>query len=398
MRIPACALLALTVGCRNNGLTVYPDGYREFAYVANSTGNSVTVLDLVYLRQDRTLSVGADPVALAVNPKRNEVYVVNAQPASSAGSISILDTLANDVVATISVHRDPAAIAVDPGGTRAYIANSGSNTLSVLDLQSRRVLASVPTGDRPDGVAVAPDGRTVAVTNHGSGSVTLFSIAPAATPSRTPPLTLRASFDGCPGATSPVILPDSSKVFAACSAGHQVLGISLAAAPDSWAARQNPAMTDDHVLALLDVGRQPTHLAMKPDGGEIFATNLASDSVSEISTWTNEVGSTYPIGNRPTHGIIGADNSALWVAASGADSISLYSIDDGKFVSSLRTGIAPDALAFSNDEQLLLAADSRSGDVAIIRTTSKLGPALLTILPAGGSPSAIAVKAMPAKP
>jgi hypothetical protein len=32
----------------------------------------------------------------------------------------------------------------------------------------------------------------------------------------------------------------------------------------------------------------------------------------------------------------------------------------------------------------------------VIRTVSKLGPALFTILPAGGSPVAIVVKAMPA--
>jgi YVTN family beta-propeller protein len=176
------------------------------------------------------------------------------------------------------------------------------------------------------------------------------------------------------------------------------MALSLAAAPDSWAAKQDPTLTSDHLLALLDVGQQPAHLALKPDGGEIFATSLASNSVSEISTQTNEVGSTYPIGDRPTDGIVGKDNSALWVAALGDDSISLYSIDDGKFVSSLRTGSAPAALAFSNDQNLLLAADSRSGDVAVIRTVSKLGPALLTILPAGGNPTAIVVKAMPAKP
>ena len=59
--------------------------------------------------------------------------------------------------------------------------------------------------------------------------------------------------------------------------------------------------------------------------------------------------------------------------------------------------MAPDALAFSDPEQMLLVADTQSGDVAVIRTASKLGPALFTILPAGGSPVAIVVKAMPPK-
>jgi sugar lactone lactonase YvrE len=63
----------------------------------------------------------------------------------------------------------------------------------------------------------------------------------------------------------------------------------------------------------------------------------------------------------------------------------------------VRTGHSPDALAFSADEHLLLAADSHSGDVAVIRTTDKNGPALFTILPAGQSPNAIAIKAMQGK-
>ena len=104
-------LLALT-GCSRGGFPEYPDGYREFAYVANSEGNTVTVLDLVYLRPDRTLSVGNTPIALAENPKRDEVYVVNSQPGQSAGSVSVIDTTKNTVVATIPVHRNPSYISV----------------------------------------------------------------------------------------------------------------------------------------------------------------------------------------------------------------------------------------------------------------------------------------------
>ena len=78
----------------------------------------------------------------------------------------------------------------------------------------------------------------------------------------------------------------------------------------------------------------------------------------------------------------------------GADSIALYSIDDGSLAWSVRTGSAPDALAFSEDEHLLLAADAHSGDVAVIRTMGNSLPALFTILPAGLSPNSIAVKAI----
>jgi YVTN family beta-propeller protein len=196
-----------------------------------------------------------------------------------------------------------------------------------------------------------------------------------------------------------VILPDSSKAFIACSAGHQVMAVSLAAASGSWPAKQNPALMTDHMLALLDVGKTPVHLALKPDGGEIFVSNYGSDSISEIATGTNEVGGTYTIGSGPVRGLVSGDNSTLWVANFGADSIALYSIDDGRVLPiGIHTGSAPAALAFSEDEHLLLAADAHSGDVALIRTEGTAGPSLFTLLPAGISPNAIAVKAIQKNP
>jgi YVTN family beta-propeller protein len=393
--IAVVGLLSLGVaGCRRSSFPDVPDGYREFAYVSNGGSNTVTVLDLVYLRQDRTLQVGLNPIYLSANPVRSEIYVVNNQ----SGTVSVIDSQSNRVVATIGVHRQPSFIAVDPTGHTGYVVNSGSNTVSVLDLDRRREIGVVGTGEQPGVDRVSPDGRSLVVSNRGSGSVSIFELSPYdAAIANAPRPRLRAAFSGCAGATDVAILPDSSKAFVACSGGHQVMAVGLAAAPGSWAAKQNASLMTDHMLALLDVGRAPVQLAMKPDGGEIFVSNSGSDSISEISTWTNEVGGTYAIGNRPVWGIVSRDNSTLWVANFGADSIALYSIDDGRLVSSVRTGSAPDALAFSVDEHLLLAADAHSGDVAVIRTEGQ-GPALFTILPAGSSPNAIAVKAIRNKP
>jgi YVTN family beta-propeller protein len=388
-----CSLLFCVVGCRRNSFPDVPDGYREFAYVSNGGSNTVSVLDVVYLRQDRTLQVGSAPTGLAANPVRNEVYVANSQ----SGSISVIDAEANRVVAAILVHRQPSFIAVDHTGHRAYVANTGSNSVSVLDLDRRREIAAAGAGELPGVVRISPDGRTLVVTNRGSGSVSIFEVSPydAAAKSEPPPR-LRTAFPGCPGASDAAILPDSSKVFVACSAGHQVMAVSLAAAAGS---RQNPLLMTDHMLTLLDVGKMPVHLAMKPDGGEIFVSNYDSDSITEISTGTNEVGGTYPIGNKPVGGIVSKDNGRLWVANSGADSLAMYSIDDGRLTWSVRAGSGPVALAFSEDEHLLLATDSHSGDVAVVRTESTDGrPALFTILPAGVSPNSIVVKAIEAKP
>jgi YVTN family beta-propeller protein len=317
------------------------------------------------------------------------------------------------VVATVPVHNRPYFIDVDASGHRAYVANSGSNSVSVIDLDARREIAAAGTGEQPGLARVSPDMRSLVVTNRGSGSVSVFAVDPYVEPAAhtlpslgtkpkqaaSPVPRLRAAFSGCPGATDVVILPDSSKAFIACSSGHHVMAISLAAAPETWAAKQDPTLLTDHMLTLLEVGETPVHLALKPDGGQIFCSNFASDSVSSIDTQTNEVSRTDTIANQPVYSVVGADNSTLWISNFGADSVNLWSIDDGRMEPySVRTGHAPDALAFSADQHLLLAADAQSGDVSVIRTTDKNGPALFTILPAGQSPNAIAIKAMQGKP
>jgi DNA-binding beta-propeller fold protein YncE len=142
------------------------------------------------------------------------------------------------------------------------------------------------------------------------------------------------------------------------------------------------------------------HLALKPDGGELFVSNFDSDSISEVATGTNDVGGAYLMGSHPVRGLVSADNSLLYESNFRSQEISVYSIDDSKRIASVHVGDGPDALAFSAAGNLLLAVDARSGDVAVIRTSnlatqaSGLVPrSVFTLLPTGRQPNAIAVKA-----
>jgi YVTN family beta-propeller protein len=371
----AVVLFALALsGCRTHDFPQYPPNYREYAYVTNGGSDTVTVLDVVDVRVDRELRVGQHPVAVAASPTRNEIYVVNAGVAGANGSISVIDAEHNTVVATIAVHRQPLSIDVDADGARAYVANSGSNSVSVIDLKARREVALFGVGETPVAARLAADGKTLVVANQQGNSVTLMDSADGH---------VRAVFGGCPGAASPVILPDSSKAFAACSSGHQVMVIALA---NSKARPNQP----DALEALMDVQRAPVDLAMKPDGGEIFVSNSLSDSVSEIYNTTDEVGDTYMIGADPVFGLVSSDNALLYVANQRSQEVTVYSIDDGKRVGSAHVGDGPAAMAFSGAGHLLFVADRRSGDVAVVRTATQ---SLFTLLPAGRDPNAIVDKA-----
>jgi YVTN family beta-propeller protein len=385
VRLVIFALLALALtGCRSHDFPQYPANYREYAYVTNGDSGTVSVFDVVNVRLDREIAVGQKPVAVATSPTRNEVYVVNSGAAEGQGSVSVINAENNTVAATINVHRQPVSIEIDPKGDLAYVANSGSNTISVLDLKARREIAAIGAGEEPASARLSPDGKTLVVANRKANSVSIIDLTARR---------VRQAFEGCPGASDVVILPDSSKAFVACSAGHQIMVIALAhseAHPAQPSLAQVVPAQPDRLEALLDVGQAPLQLALKPDGGEVFALNSLSHSISEIITNTDDVSGATTIGDNPVRGLVSADNSMLYVANFSSQYVTVYAIDEGKRFGSIHVGDGSSAMAFSNSGLLLFVVDARSGDVAVVRTASR---SLFTLLPAGRAPNAIAVKA-----
>ena len=82
-------------------------------------------------------------------------------------------------------------------------------------------------------------------------------------------LAVRSTIPVCPQPEDIAILPDNSKAFVACTGSAQVASIDL---------------KNDKLLALLDVGKTPVHLALKPDGGELMVSNFDSDNIAIIET------------------------------------------------------------------------------------------------------------------
>jgi len=372
--------LAALSGCRQHDFPDYPANYHEYAYIPNAGSNSVTILDVVNVRLDRELAVGDHPVDVVANPTRNEIYVLNAGNGISNGSVSVINAETNQVAATIAVRRKPLALALDASGKRAYVANFASNSLSVLDLTSRREIAVLGVGEGPSAVRVAPDGRSVVVANAIANSLVVLDADQLLSPTSHP---LRAVFEGCPGASDIVILPNSLKAFAACAEGHQVMVIAI-----------GHSAQPDQLEAMLDVGKAPAHLALKPDGGELFVANSGSDSISEVSTPTNDVGGAYMMGDSPMRGLVSADNSLLYVSNLGSQEVTVYAVDDGKRTGTIRVGDGPVAMALSGAGHLLFVVDTRSADVAVVRTGTR---SLFTMISTGRQPAAIAIKAFTMK-
>jgi YVTN family beta-propeller protein len=236
----------------------------------------------------------------------------------------------------------------------------------------------VRVGSEPGLARVSPDGASVVVSNRGDNTVSVID---------TKLLRVRSTLAVCQQPEDIAIMPDSSKAFVACSGSSQVASITL-----------ESGKSGDGVLALMDVGRTPVSLALKPDGGELIVCDFDSDSISIVETGTNEVGSTSLIGQHPTHALVTHDSARLYTSNFGSNSVAVYDIDLGRRIATIAVGSHPDGLALSQDQNYLLVLDTQAGDVTVIqkRTPRKLEPteySLLTMIPVGLQPNGIVVKA-----
>ena len=173
-------------------------------YVAN-VGNSVTVIDGAS-NATTTVSVGNSPIAVALNPVTNKIYVADYYSAN----VTVIDGATNSTT-TVSTGTLPRAVAVNPVTNKIYVANYSSNTVTVIDGATNST-TTVSADGNPLAVAVNPVTNKIYVANYYSGDVTVID---GATNSTT---TVGAGTNPCAVALNPV----TNKIYVANYGGANV--------------------------------------------------------------------------------------------------------------------------------------------------------------------------------
>ncbi len=140
------------------------------AYVVDGgAAGAVSMLDLSTDVVGKAITVGAAPVAVAVDPILHTAYVAN----SGSGTVSVIDKASAKVVATVKVGAKPVAIAVDSTRHLAYVVNNAANSASILDETTNTVASTLQVGQGPIAVVVDTGTNTIFVanTNSGQGSI-----------------------------------------------------------------------------------------------------------------------------------------------------------------------------------------------------------------------------------
>jgi len=158
-------------------------------FVVTDVGNSVEMADARTGSALRRVFVGGFPVALAVDQRTRRAFVVSRGPVDSGGnptgaghgSVAVIDTRTGALLATVSVGVGPGAVAIDVRRERVFIANTGAvdargvvidpGSVSVLDARTGMVRETLAVGLAPTAVAVDEQTARAFVVNFGGRAI-----------------------------------------------------------------------------------------------------------------------------------------------------------------------------------------------------------------------------------
>jgi 6-phosphogluconolactonase len=188
------------VGSNPSALAAHTSG--AFLYIADFSGNDVTLLDInqssgnlsvpvstsivVTVNPPNIFAAGTGPIALQMSPTAPFLFVAN-QGSSNVTSYTVdpgtgsLGTVDHSPFA-ISPTSHPTALAVSPKGDFLFVANGTEGTVAVFNIGGAGVLTqvgppiSMGTGATPTAVAVEHSGRFLYVADSAHNAVLGFSI------------------------------------------------------------------------------------------------------------------------------------------------------------------------------------------------------------------------------
>ncbi|MDQ5988302.1 MAG: Virginiamycin B lyase [Syntrophus sp. SKADARSKE-3] len=269
-----------------------------YAYITNSGDSTVSVIDTANNTVKTTVTVGTQPLGVAVHPQGKYVYVAN----YASNTVSIIDVVNNHtVINTIPVGSNPYGIAVNAAGTYAYVANSGANTVSVIDLTQKVVSgAPIPVGGSPMGIAVNPSGAYVYVTNNQSNTLSVID---------TTTNTVKTTINVGSSPLGVAVAPSGAYVYVANTGSNNVSVVN----------------TSTYTIATITSAwlLNPLGIAVNPAGTLGYITSQGKNLVSVFDMSTNLVTNNIYVGTNPIGVTVNMAGTYAYIVNNGAGTVSV---------------------------------------------------------------------------
>jgi YVTN family beta-propeller protein len=372
-----------------------------------------------------TIPVGQNPVAVAVNPVTNQIYVANFSPYTPTtsidcgippyGSATVIDgTTESTTTINLQYRQGPFAVAVNSATDKAYVVSWGEQNIkyggpcshgffttidgatlkaSEVELQSLRpqaiavneatgsvyiaasdgsVNGTIRVGSNPSALAVNPTTNKVYVTNLGSNNVSVIDGA-----------TNKVTTLADPNAIAPVgvaVNPETNRIYVANQSSNNVSIIDGAA---------------DSIITVADPhATSPRAVAVNSRTNKIYVVNSGSNNATVIDGATNAV-VTVVVGVSPVALAVNPDTNQIFVANAGnAVNPGSVTVIDGETNSTTTlidpNALIPSAVAVHPATDKAYVANSGSNNVTVINGAAGTSNLTLSVTLAGSGVGTVA--------
>jgi len=120
-----------------------------------------------------TTNVGNDPRAIAWAPSSDRIYIAN----RSGNSITVVRPDTGAVVTTLATSLNPRSICYSPSNDRIYHTAEGATVVRVINPNTNTLVGSITVGSTPRGICYCPSNDRLYVANQGANSVSVINPA-----------------------------------------------------------------------------------------------------------------------------------------------------------------------------------------------------------------------------
>ena len=301
-------------------------------YVANSGGDTLSIIDPETNRVVGEIKVSGQPHGLVASPDGTRFYV------SSEGQdvLDVVDRATSATLRRIPLGKRPNNLAITPDGKRVYVCIRNESWVDIVDTAALEKVKSIPVGRNPHNVYGTPDGKWMIATSMGDHKLTAINI-------RTEQPEFEIPLDGVPRPLAIEPGPDggAGRLFVQLSDLHGFVIVDFPGRRTTGRVMLPDAPADAAPL----IPHTFSHgIAIAPDRKTLWVTSLLSNSVSVYSLPGLKLLSTTPVGNGPDWMTFTPDGSRCYVSNAGAESVSAIDASTHREIARISVGRVPKRL------------------------------------------------------
>jgi YVTN family beta-propeller protein len=331
----------------------------NLVYIVNDFSNSTLVIDCKTNNVVDSIPI-ANATTIAVNPNTNKIYIAGL----FSDKLSVVDGRTKHSISNMTFS-GPSSIAVNPNTNMVYVTNRYSDHISVINDTTNNIQKNITVNDGPSSIAVNPNTNMVYVTNYGFTNISIVngstnSIAGNVTIFK--PSDSSKSFSPLDLFNDVAVNPNTNRIYVANTTNNSTSVIDG---------------NTNRVVKNIVVGAFPSSIVVDSKRNLVYVANHYSNTISVINGTTDTVIQTFGVSGTPQSIAVNPNTNIVYVESPdyynfGSSTVSLINPDLIRNLENLiQVGNSPLSLAVNPFNHAIYVSNSHSNTVSVINSSIK---------------------------